>query len=132
MPLREMVHVADPVDETLERVGDLSEFEIPLNKVLVGIYMRSGKTKSGIIVPDSVRDEDRYQGKAGLVLKCGPLAFVDDERIKFNGFKAEPGEWVLFRPSDGLKLDIRSAEGHCILLSDTQVLMKIPAPDLVF
>jgi co-chaperonin GroES (HSP10) len=127
-----MQHDTDPAEDTIERIGDLSEFEVPLNKVLVGIYMRPARTKSGIELPDNYRAEDIYQGKAGLVLKCGPLAFVDDERIKFNGFKAEPGEWVLFRPSDGLKLDIRSAEGHCILLSDTQVLMKIPAPDLVF
>jgi co-chaperonin GroES (HSP10) len=132
MPLLEMVHVIDPVTETIERTGDLSEFEVPLNKVLIGIYMRPEKTKSGMILPDQYRNEDVFQGKAGLVLKCGPLAFVDDDRIKFNGFKAEPGDWVLFRPSDGLKLDIRSKDGHCILLADTQVQMKIPAPDMVF
>ena len=127
-----MENVNDPVEETIERTGDLSEFEVPLNKVLVGIYLRPSKTKGGIELPDKYRDEDIYQGKAGLVLKCGPLAFVDDDRVAFNGFKAEPGDWVMFRPSDVLKLDIRSKDGHCILLTDTQIQMKIPAPDLVF
>jgi co-chaperonin GroES (HSP10) len=132
MPLMEMVHIVDPVDEHIDRIGDLSEFEVALNQVLVAIYLRPEKTASGIILSDKTRDEDKYQGKAGLVLKRGPLAFVDDDRIKFNGFSPKPGEWVMFRPSDGIKLDIRAKDGHCVLLTDTQIKMSIPSPDLIF
>lgn len=132
MPLMEMVHVEDPSDALVNKIGDLSEFEVPLNRVLIGIYMRPEKTKGGVILTDKYRDEDRYQGKAGLILKRGPLAFVDDDRVKFNGFDPKPGDWVMFRPSDGMKVDIRAADGHCILLTDTQVQLVIPAPDVVF
>jgi len=132
MPLMTMVYDVDPVDEIVERIGDLSEFIVPLNKILVGIYMRGDKTTGGIILPDQIRDEDRYQGKAGLILKKGPIAFVDDDRVHFHGLNPDVGEWVMFRPSNGLKVDIRSKTGHCILLSDTQVELVIPAPDLVF
>ena len=132
MPLMLMEHDVDPVEEIIDRIGDLSEFEIPLNSILVGIYMRPAKTKCGIILTDIYREEDKHQGVAGLVLKCGPLAFVDDDRIKFNGFNAKPRDWVMFRKSDGIKLDIRSEQGHCILLKDTHVQLIIPAPDLVF
>lgn len=132
MPLMEMVHTYDPVDELIEKIGDLSEFIVPLNKILVGIYMRPDKTKGGVHIPDQIRDEDRYQGKAGLILKKGPIAFVDDSRVSFHGLNPDVGDWVMFRPSNGLKVDIRSKTGHCILLSDTQIELVIPAPDLVF
>lgn len=132
MPVMEMVHVIDPAEELTNKIGDLSEIIVPLNKILVGIYMRPDKTKGGIILSDQTRDEDRYQGKAGLILKKGPLAFQDDDRVKFNGLDPNVGEWVVFRPSNGMKIDIRSKDGHCILLSDIQVELVIPAPDMVF
>ena len=132
MPLMVMEHYTDPADDITDRIGDLSEFFVPLNKVLVGIYIRGDTTKGGIIIPDQTRDEDRYQGKAGLILKKGPIAFVDDDRVKFHGLNPDVGDWVMFRPSNGLKVDIRSKVGHCILLADTQIELVIPAPDLVF
>ncbi len=130
MPVMEMVHVVDPAEQLVARIGDLSEFVVPSNKVLVGIYMRPEKTKGGVILTDTYRDEDLYQGKAGLVLKRGPTAFTGSWKVE--GLDPAVGDWVAFRPSDGLKIDIRSKEGHCILIEDTQVQMVIPAPDLVF
>lgn len=127
-----MVHDIDPIEETINRIGDLSDIVVPFNKILVGIYMRSGKTKGGVILTDQYRDEDKWQGKAGLILKRGPMAFIDDDRVKFNGLDPQVGDWVVFRPSNGLKLDIRHKEGHCILLTDTQIELVIPSPDLVF
>lgn len=132
MPVLEMVHDIDPIEETINRIGDLSDIVVPFNKILVGIYMRSGKTKGGVILTDQYRDEDKWQGKAGLILKRGPMAFIDDDRVKFNGLDPQVGDWVVFRPSNGLKLDIRHKEGHCILLTDTQIELVIPSPDLVF
>jgi co-chaperonin GroES (HSP10) len=132
LPVLEMVHTHDPVDEIVEKIGDLSDFIVPFNKILVGIYMRPEKTKSGLILTDQYREEDRFQGKAGLILKRGPMAFIDDDRVKFNGLDPQVGEWVVFRPSDGMKLNIRHKEGYCILLTDTQVQLVIPTPDLVF
>lgn len=132
MPLTQMVHDVDPVDELIERIGDLSEFLVPLNRVLVGIYMRPAKTKGGILLTDNTRNEDLYQGKAGLVLKKGPIAFQDDDSFSFHGFNPDVGDWVMFKPSNGIKFDIRSDEGHCILLKDIQIELVIPAPDLVF
>lgn len=125
-----MIHDRDPVEEIVERIGDLSDVVVPSNKVLVGIYLRPQRTKGGIELPDKYRDEDVYQGKAGLVLKCGPTAFKGDWRVE--GFAPKPGDWIAFRPSDGFKIDIRSREGHCILLDDTAIRLILPAPDLVF
>jgi hypothetical protein len=130
MPVMAMQHYADPAEEIIDRIGDLSDVVVPGNKVLLGIYMRPSQTKSGLHLPDKYREEDLYQGKAALVLKCGPAAFKGDWRTE--GFDPKPGDWVAFRPSDGFKIDIRSPEGHCILLVDTAVRLIIPAPHLVF
>lgn len=134
-PVMEMAHDGDPVEDIFERIGSLDDIVLPANKVLVGIYMRPttkkvAGTNKVIHLTDSTVAEDMYQGKAGLVLKCGAAAFKGDWRTE--GFSPKPGDWVAFRPSDGFKLDIRSENGHCILLDDTKVQMIIPAPDLVF
>lgn len=129
-PVMSMIHDTDPVDEIVNRIGDLSDVVIPANKVLLGIYMRPSKTKSGLHIPDKYREEDFYQGKAGLVLKCGPAAFKGSWKVE--AFEPKIGDWVAFRPSDGFKIDIRSQEGHCILLEDTSIQLILPAPDLVF
>lgn len=130
MPQMAMAHVREPDQEIIDKVGDLSEFQVPANKVLIGLYMRPEKTQSGIILTDEYRREDLYQGKSGLLLKRGPAAFKGSWKIE--GMDPQVGDWVAFRPSDGLKIDIRSKEGHCILLEDTQIQMVIPSPDVVF
>ena len=131
MPVMAMQHYSDPVEEIFDRIGDLSEFKVPRNLVLVGIYMRPSATKGGILLTDTYREEDKWQGIAGLVLKRGPLAFKSEDG-RFEGFDPEPGTWITFRPSDGIKFDIRSKEGHCILVKDDLIQMMIPSPDLVF
>ena len=130
MPQMAMQHDTDPAEKIFDEVGDLSEIEVPLNKILVGIYMRPEKTASGIILADSSRDEDIYQGKAGLVLKKGPIAFKDDKSVQFHGLDPQVGDWIAFRPSNGLKIDIRKV--HCILLNDLQVELVIPTPDMIW
>lgn len=137
MPLMIMHHEDDPAKALINKIGDLSEFVVPFNKILVGIYIRPNVKKiegtdKVIHLGDETVAEDKYQGKAGVILKKGPMAFVDDDRVKFHGLNPEVGEWIAFKPSDGMKIDIRGAKGHCILLTDTQVQLVIPMPDLVF
>jgi len=140
MPQREFDHGdIDPADAIIEKIGLIDDFDVFYNKVLVGVYERPDKMKKivrddgttgQIIIPDSIREEDRYQGKVGLVLKIGPTAFVDDGGAQFHGQKVEKGEWVVFRPSAGLKMEINKT--LCVLLQDVQIEMRVPQPDLVF
>ena len=101
MPPALMSHIEDPANEIRKRIGDISKIEVLHNQILVGVYIRPEKTKGGILLTSQTRDEDRYQGKAGLVLKKGPLAFVDDENNKFHGQNVDIGDWVFYRVSDG-------------------------------
>lgn len=95
---------SDPRGALLRAVGDFSGISVAAKHVLVAQYIRPEKTKGGIIRTDRSLGEDRFQGKVGLVLAVGPLAFEDDAVNKFGGFKVGPGDWAVFRPSDGLEM----------------------------
>lgn len=131
MPQMMMDHGGvDPVQEIFDKLGYIDDIEIPQNSVLLAIYMMPERTKSGIILSDDTRAENAYQGKACLIVKKGPIAFKDDERYQFHGFNPAVGTWIVIRPSDGMKLDINKTK--CVLVSDTQVKMSIPSPDMVW
>jgi len=125
-----MTHTVDPVNELRESVGDLSGIKIYNNWILCAIYKRPEKTASGIILTDNTRKEDEYQGKVGLVLKKGPLAFVDDETTTFQEQNVNIGEWIVFRSSDGWSLTVNGV--LCRMMQDIQIRMAIPSPDVVF
>ena len=130
MPPALMSHIEDPANEIRKRIGDISNIEVLHNQILVGVYIRPEKTKGGILLTSQTRDEDRYQGKAGLVLKKGPLAFVDDDNNKFHGQNVDVGDWVFYRVSDGFPLVLNGT--LCRLLEEVHVKGKIPSPDVVF
>ena len=129
MPPALMSHIEDPANEIRKRIGDISKIEVLHNQILVGVYIRPEKTKGGILLTPQTRDEDRYQGKAGLVLKKGPLAFVDDDNNKFHGQNVDVGDWVFYRVSDGFPLVLNGT--LCRLLEEVHVKGKIPSPDVV-
>ena len=125
-----MHHAADPRVELTRAVGDLSNIKVFNNYLLCAVYKRPEKTASGLYLSDTTRKEDDYQGKTVLVLKKGPLAFVDDDNTRFAGQNVEVGEWVVVRSSDGWKLNINGQ--LCHMIQDIQVRMTIPEPDVVF
>lgn len=136
MPAMLMDHAADPRDELRAKVGDISDLVIASNNVLVAVYKRPEKTKSGIILTDQNRDEDNYQSKVGLVLKCGPSAFEyahGEDEWGFGHLNVQIGDWIVFRPSEGWALDLKGNETvRCRMLSDTAVKAKVSHPDQVW
>lgn len=130
MPPMKMKHDIEPKKEILEAVGDIKEVEIFNNQILVGIYIRPQKTASGIILTDQTVDEDRYQGKVGLVLKMGPEAFVDEAGKWFKNMKINVGDWIVFRPSDGWSVAFNGKA--CRILDDTAVRGRVKSPDIVW
>jgi len=89
MTLIAMQHDVDPKQKLIEDIGDISKVELFNNQILVAVYIRPQKTKSGIYLTDKTTDEDRYQSKVGLVLKKGPTAFVDPEGKWFDGITVD-------------------------------------------
>lgn len=125
-----MDHALDPKKELLSVLGDTANVEIFNNQILVAIYIRPEKTVGGIILTNTIRDEDKWQGKIGLVIKKGPSAFVDDSKNWFNGVTVDVNDWVIFRPSDGWGLTVNGI--MCRLLDDTVIRGRVSHPDQVF
>lgn len=135
MPAMVMAHDTDPRQEILNKLGDLSGIELFHNQILVATYVRPNKTKSGIHLTSRTTDEDKYQGKVGLVVKLGPQAFVDDDRTDFHGVKVKEGDWIFYRPSDGWPQTFMGPGGpvDCRIF-DNEFLIRgrINAPDAVY
>lgn len=136
--LREVAEAAgrDPKQALLDSVGDMSGIEVLHNLVLVATYIEPEKTAGGIYKPDRTLTELRFQGKAALVLKMGPLAFKDDNVAKFGGVELKEHDWVFVRPSDGLeffKVDATGSAGtSCRLFEDTQIKARVSDPALIY
>ena len=130
MPYMRMEHSDDPAEVIRKEMGDISDIEIFHNQVLVAIYIRPEKTKSGLYLSAQTRDEDKYQGKVGLIIKKGADAFVDDTGKWFKGVNLDVGDWIYFRPSDGWQITVHGQ--LCRILDDTDVRGRIPQPDTVW
>ena len=130
MPPRKMQHDVDPAKKILDEIGVLSDVKVMFSQVLVAIYQRPEMTQSGLILTPKTLDEDLYQGKAGLVLKLGQMAFEDTESIKFYGQRVNVGEWIAIRPSDGMTISINEVE--CRLVQDVHCKLVVASPDLVW
>lgn len=134
MPAAAIYNIADSDDpkvEMLKSLGDLSGFQLAGARVLVWPYIRSRKTKGGIILTDKSVKEDLYQGAVGYVLKVGPLAFKDDpeQNINFAGFSCAPGDWVTFSPGEGKRLQVNGVD--CRLFEDSLIQAKVADPDTI-
>lgn len=130
MPYMRMEHSDDPAENIRKEMGDISDIEIFHNQVLVAVYIRPEKTKSGLYISAQTREEDKYQGKVGLIIKKGADAFVDESGKWFKGVNLDVGNWIYFRPSDGWQITVHGQ--LCRILDDTDVRGRIPQPDTVW
>jgi co-chaperonin GroES (HSP10) len=138
MPSVAMLHEIDPREALREKVGDLDGIEVFGNDVLVAIYQRPTKTKSGLILADSTRGEDVHQGKVALVLKMGPTCFLDEDGARFRDISA--GDWIVLRPSDGWRVTLNTMKGgssrddivDCRIVSDVGIRARVAHPDLIY
>lgn len=129
-------HKVDPKKALLERVGKIPDGLVQFSRILVAVYAPPivEKTAGGIWMGDKIKEEDRlenlYQGKCGLVVAVGNRAYVDDDHTHFYGTKVEVGDWVWFRPSDGMPCDVN--EQFCrVFDSERFIIGKLPHPDMV-
>jgi co-chaperonin GroES (HSP10) len=134
MPFMRMEHTEDPAETIISKVGmkhgEIPGFRLHGNRILVGMYERPEKTKSGIVLTQQTRQEDEYQGKAGLVLMKGHSAFESDENIDFGPDNVKVGDWVMLFVSEGRSCKINGQ--LCRIIRDQDIAMAIPEPDQVF
>lgn len=84
-------------------MADIAKFQYkPLGeRILVAHYIEPEVTQGGIIKVSKTVDESRYQGKIGLIVKLGSMAFKYYGQYKLEGVKPKVGDWVLYFPNDG-------------------------------
>lgn len=142
MPSVAMLHEKDPREELSAKVGDLSGIELFGADVLLAVYQRPSRTASGIYLTDTQIAEDKWQGKAHLIVKMGPMAFQDDENMKFRDEdRCKVGDWVVIRPSDGQLVTLNTLRKGgvsrdntvlCRIAKDISIKMRISHPDQIF
>lgn len=134
--LREIAEAAllDPKQAILDSLGDISGIEVFHNLVMVATHIRPSITTGGIHLPDRSLLEDRFQGKVGLVVKMGPLAFKEAPGAQFGGIEIKEGDWVFYRPSDGMEMFSVAEDGgtSCRLLDDTLIMGRVQDPSMVW
>lgn len=132
-----VVHKEDPRQAILDKIGIVPDGLVQFSRILVAIYIPPivTTTEGGIHLAPTIQDQDieenRWQGKVGLCVALGPQAYVDDGAdVKFHGQKIEVGDWVWFRPSDGMFCEVR--EQYCRMFdSERFIIGKLPHPDMV-
>ena len=129
MPFMRMEHQSDPKQDLLDKLGDLEGLEVLHNQIVCAIYIRPDVTAGGIYLTDKYREEDKYQGKVGLVVKMGPDACKPDGQW-YQDVQINLHDWLAFRPSDGWPITINDVP--CRVLEDPHVRMRISHPDMVW
>jgi hypothetical protein len=126
-----MEHKTDPRQELLNKFNVDSVSVVGPN-ILMAIYIRSKKTKGGILLADSTINEDIYQGKVGLILKMGPQPYSKEEHEWFGDIKPQIGDWVVYRSSDSFPLNLFERDGHCRIMDRANIKLIVPEPDIIW
>jgi len=150
-----------PADQKAAILADLTPkldgIRVLRNRVLVCTYVEAEVTAGGILKPQSRIDESKYQGKVGLVLKIGPLAFDFDEvteearathrnnpgddwddiyaKVAAEHGIPNVGDWVFFRASDtwDCGLAVEPGKGvHCRFINDDSIVGVIADPSSIW
>jgi hypothetical protein len=129
--------VEDPKEVVLARVGaELEKFpEIYGSRVLVATAPSASTLgRSGLLVAtDKQKDEGRWQGKVGLILKLGTTAFENDPRFpsyEWKGPKPSVGDWVFYRTSDAWETGIGGIS--CRHIWDADIVGRITDIEAIY
>ena len=107
-----------------ERTPDVLP-ELPGFHVLVRPVSIKEKTKGGILLPNSTKDDMSYLTTIGQVIKIGDLAYNDNEKFP-KGPWWQLGDYICYAKHAGQKIQYKNVK--MILLYDDQVIMKVQDP----
>ena len=99
--------------------------ELPGFHVLVRPVSVKEKTKGGIIIPNSTKEDMSYLTTVGKVIKIGNLAYNDKDKFP-KGPWCKEGDYICYAKHAGQKIQYK--EIKMILLYDDQVIMKVQDP----
>lgn len=124
----------DPKMAIINEIGQdvINAYDVMEDDVLIGTYIRPERTKGGIILTDRMKEEDRFQGKVGLVLKMGPSAFKYDRsgQFPFEGNRPEIHAWAVYRASDAWEVAIKGVS--CRLVRSALIRGFVDDPAVIW
>ena len=94
-------------------------------KVMVERDAAEKKTVSGLIIPETIQDKEKYAIQFATVVAVSPFAFSynDKDQPWPKGLQPQPGDRVLVAKYAGT--DIKQGEKTYTILNDKDVLAKI-------
>lgn len=123
----------DPKQALIDKVsGVIDGVTLLGEQLLLATYIRSNRTKGGIYLTEKAMEEDRFQGKVGLLLKCGPTAFKYDETGQY-AFEGEPPalhSWLVYRASEGWEIGLNGVS--CRIISARYIRMIVDNPTVIW
>lgn len=114
----------------IDAVGDLAGIDVFSDMVLIGTYIEPEKTAGGIYRPVEVLQESEHQGKVGLVLKKGPIAYGDWEDDVSLGKNATLHTWVVYQASNTWKFQLNGVA--CSIVPYERLRFRVDDPTKVF
>ena len=99
--------------------------ELPGFHILVRPVSVKEKTKGGILIPNSTKEDMSYLTTVGKVIKIGNLAYNDTDKFP-KGPWCKEGDYICYAKHAGQKIQYK--EVKMILLYDDQVIMKVEDP----
>ena len=115
----EWIDIEDEVSDPTN-LPDLPGFHVLVRPVSV-----KSKTKGGIFIPDSTKDDMSYLTTVGKVIALGELAYKDMDKFP-NGAWCNIGDYVCYGKHAGTKLYYQNVK--LLLLFDDQVIMRVSDP----
>lgn len=121
----------DPKQAVLNAIGDaLQSFEcVYSNTVMLVTAPIKNRSKGGILYTDPTKQEERFQGKVGLVVALGELAFNDPEIWPNEDTRALVGDWVFYRNADTHECKVNGIS--CRFIKDNLIIGKVSTPDAI-
>jgi hypothetical protein len=124
------------IDKTFSALGPLDDIDLFFGRCIVAKYLRDTVGTIGLIASEQTRLEDKYQGKVGLLLKKGPLAFNSAPGRDYGGANPPVGSWVMYHNSSGYDADIICSDGvnrvSCRVLEDAELISCLRWPSRIW
>lgn len=120
----------DPRKIVLDTILPLVKgLDIYRNEVLLVTAPNRTKSKGGILYVPKTQQEQRFQGKIGLIVGLGEIAFKDEELWPNEETRPVIGTWVFFRNADTNECSIGGYS--CRFILDDKIRGRCPACDTV-
>ena len=97
-------------------------------RILVMPYQGKATTKSGLHIPDEIRERESVATVVAYVMKLGPLAYKDPDKFGPDATPwCEEGQWVCIGRYSGSRFKIEGGEVR--IINDDEVIATILEPD---